>query len=135
MPRKRRLIGPRKKMNIAALRQLSHEERLNILIRSVVECGGTSEQDDSEPFRRLLGDARTKSPPPQQTPGRCDFRGRCLSAAHAPGEAHGRHLTDSPFQLRTKKPSCIATVGQSLRGLRAARKGKAPPASVAVVST
>jgi len=59
MPRQRRLMGPRKKVDIATLRDLPREERLSLLMRSVVECGGTSEADDSKRYRELLGYVRS----------------------------------------------------------------------------
>ena len=58
MPRQRRVLGPRKKVDLATLRDLPREERLNMLIRSVVECGGTSEADDSKRYRELLEQVR-----------------------------------------------------------------------------
>ena len=61
MPRKRRVIGPRKKLDIATLSQLSQDERLNLLVRSLIECGGTSEQDAGKTYRRLLSEAQSHS--------------------------------------------------------------------------
>lgn len=57
MPRQRRLIGPRKKINIQELRNLSRDERLQLLMRSVVECGGRSELEWGAKFRGQLNEA------------------------------------------------------------------------------
>lgn len=61
MPRQRRTLGPRVKVDLASLRDLSPEERLNLLVRTLVECGGTSEADDSQSFRRRLEHAQDSS--------------------------------------------------------------------------
>lgn len=59
MPRQRRLMGPRKKVDIASLRSMPREERLRLLIESVAEYGGKPESLNGETFRRLLGEAQT----------------------------------------------------------------------------
>jgi hypothetical protein len=59
MPRQRRLMGPRKKVDIASLRSMPREERLRLLIESVAECGGKPESLNGDTFRRLLGEAQT----------------------------------------------------------------------------
>ena len=56
MPRQRRRIGPRKKVDIASLREMPRDERLQLLTQSVTECGGRSEADWGPSYRRLLGD-------------------------------------------------------------------------------
>jgi hypothetical protein len=56
MPRQRRLMGPRKKVDIASLRSMPREERLS---ESVAECGGKPESLNGDTFRRLLGEAQT----------------------------------------------------------------------------
>ena len=59
MPREPRVLGPRQKVDISSLRGLSREERLDLLMRSLVECGGTSEADDTKRYRELLGYVRS----------------------------------------------------------------------------
>jgi len=54
MPRQRRLVGPRKKVDIGSLRVLSREERLRMLIESVAECGGSPESLNGRTFRDRL---------------------------------------------------------------------------------
>lgn len=61
MPRQRRLMGPRKKVDIASLRDMSREERLRLLIESVAECGGKPESLNGGTFRRRLGKAQEDS--------------------------------------------------------------------------
>lgn len=61
MPRKRQLIGPRKKIDIAALRALPREQRLNLLIQQVVESGGMSEAIVGATYRRRLQQAQRES--------------------------------------------------------------------------
>lgn len=58
MPRQRRLMGPRKKVDIASLRSLPRDERLRMLIESVAECGGTPESVNGGTFRRRLAQAQ-----------------------------------------------------------------------------
>lgn len=58
MPRKRRLIGPRKKVDLASLRTMPREERLRLLIESVAECGGTPESLNGDTFRRRLAEVQ-----------------------------------------------------------------------------
>lgn len=61
MPRKRRLIGPRKKIDIAALRELPRDQRLDLLMRQVVESGGMSEAMVGATYRRRLHQAQRES--------------------------------------------------------------------------
>lgn len=61
MPRKRRLIGPRKKIDIATLRELPREERLNLLIRNLVESGGMPEEMVGATYKRRLQHAQRQS--------------------------------------------------------------------------
>ncbi len=58
MPRQRRIMGPRKKVDLASLRSISREERLRMLIESVAECGGTPESLNGGKFRRRLVEAQ-----------------------------------------------------------------------------
>lgn len=58
MPRQRRLMGPRKKVDIASLRNMPRDERLRLLIESVAECGGTPESINGGSFRRRLAEAQ-----------------------------------------------------------------------------
>lgn len=61
MPRQRRLMGPRKKVDIASLRQMPREARLRLLIESVAEAGGKPESLNGGTFRRRLGKAQEDS--------------------------------------------------------------------------
>lgn len=58
MPRRRRLVGPRKKVDIGSLRELSRDERLRMLIESVAECGGSPESLNGKTFRERLAQAQ-----------------------------------------------------------------------------
>ena len=58
MPRQRRLMGPRKKVDIESLRDMPRDERLRMLIESVAECGGKPESLNGDTFRRRLTQAR-----------------------------------------------------------------------------
>ncbi len=58
MPRQRRLMGPRKKVDIASLRSMPRDERLRLLIETVAECGGKPESINGDKFRQLLGEAQ-----------------------------------------------------------------------------
>lgn len=58
MPRQRRLMGPRKKVDISSLRSMPRDERLRLLIESVAECGGTPESINGGTFRRRLAAAQ-----------------------------------------------------------------------------
>lgn len=58
MPRQRRLMGPRKKVDISSLRNMPRDERLRMLIESVAECGGTPESINGVTFRRRLAEAQ-----------------------------------------------------------------------------
>lgn len=58
MPRQRRLMGPRKKVDIASLREMPREERLRLLIETVAECGGKPESLNGDMFRRRLSAAQ-----------------------------------------------------------------------------
>ena len=60
MVRKRRVLGPRKKVDIQILRNMSERERLRLLIRSFVESGGRAEADVGVVFGKLLAQAETK---------------------------------------------------------------------------
>lgn len=59
MPRHRRVIGPRRKIDIASLRDLPREERLRLLTQSFTECGGRSEAEWGGSFKRALSDAKS----------------------------------------------------------------------------
>ncbi len=61
MPRQRRLMGPRKKVDIASLRDMPREERLRLLVESVAECGGKPESLNGDVFRRRLAQAQEVS--------------------------------------------------------------------------
>ena len=61
MPRQRRLMGPRKKVDVAALQTLPREARLKMLIESVAECGGTPESLNGQTFRKRLASAQQHS--------------------------------------------------------------------------
>lgn len=58
MPRQRRLMGPRKKVDIASLRDMPRDERLRMLVESVAECGGQPESINGVTFRRRLSQAQ-----------------------------------------------------------------------------
>lgn len=59
MPRQRRVMGPRKKIDLASLREMTREERLRLLTQSFTECGGRSETDWGEKYRLSLSHARS----------------------------------------------------------------------------
>lgn len=64
MPRQRRLMGPRKKVDLVSLRSMPRDERLRLLIESVAECGGTPESLNGDEFRRRLAEIQQVSRQP-----------------------------------------------------------------------
>jgi len=54
-------MGPRKKVDIASLRDMPREERLRLLIETVAECGGKPESINGGMFRRRLAAAQQVS--------------------------------------------------------------------------
>lgn len=59
MQRKSRVRGPRVQIDIAALRNMPHDERLCLLTRMAVEVGGRSEAEWGDRFRKELADAQS----------------------------------------------------------------------------
>ncbi len=66
MPRQRRNIGPRVKVDIATLRDMPPDQRLRLLTRMATESGGRSEEEWTDKFRENLAKAealgRTRLP-------------------------------------------------------------------------
>lgn len=54
MPRHRRTIGPRVKLDISALRDLPQEERLRLLTQNTTEVGGRSDDEWGPTYRHKL---------------------------------------------------------------------------------
>lgn len=67
MPRQRRQIGPRVKVDISTLRDMAPDDRLRLLTRMAAECGGRSEEEWSESFRENLAKAEATGPARNQT--------------------------------------------------------------------
>lgn len=62
MPRQRRYVGPRVKVDISTLRNMSPDERLRLLTKMAAECGGRSEDEWGDKFRAGLAKAKTRAP-------------------------------------------------------------------------
>lgn len=58
MPRGKRIVGPRMAINTSVFKNLPAEERLRLLVSSVVESGGFPESGNGENFKRRLENAR-----------------------------------------------------------------------------
>lgn len=61
MPRQHRTIGPRAKVDIAALRSLPRDARLALLVEAVIDCGGASDSMNGATFRKRLADVRLRT--------------------------------------------------------------------------
>ncbi len=66
---------------IKALRELSQEARLRLLISGMAETSGSKEEDDGIAFRRRLAARRITS---------CRSVGKRVAAAPAPGQINGQ---------------------------------------------